>query len=216
MWNALNGSVAAQAFSAPQAMELPPAREFLTSAGFAGTATLVAAIVVAVVALVSTRASRQRHVIELEQQEHHHNELREDQQHAAALARCWRRLEWVVDTAGIEPASSQGVTLGLGPELAAEILQGLIREADELGDEALGNAATVHLSQLSLVLAHQSGSLLHPATGPTSKTPEPEKPTSGADSAGKPRTEKPVPAATTADGAPQKAATPARTRRANQ
>jgi hypothetical protein len=175
---------------------------------------LAAAIIVAVVALVSTRASRQQHVIALEQQEHHHNALREDQQHAAALARCWRRLEWVVDTAGIEPASSQGVTLGLGPELATEILQGLIREADELGDQALGNAAIVHLSQLSLVLAHQSGSLLHPTTGPTAKTPEPEKPTSSADSADKPKPEQPVPTpATTADGAPHKAATTARTRR---
>jgi hypothetical protein len=212
MWNALSGSVPTQIMS-PQAMEFPPAREFLTSAGFAGILTLVAAIIVAAVLVVSTRNSREHQALALERQEHHYNEIRDGQQHAEARARCWQRLQWVVDTAGIEPASSQGVTLGLGPELATEILRGLIREADELNDEALGNAATVHLSQLSMVLAQQSGQLFQPARGQAAKTTAPQKATGSSPSADKPTADKPETATAAASADEASPATTARARR---
>lgn len=194
MWSTLSGSVAAQSMSLKAESGLPPAREFLTSAGFGGLAALLAAIIVAAVLLAVSRNAGKHRTLHIEELEHHHNEILEDQQRAAALARCWRRLEWVVDTAGIEPASSQGVTLGLGPELATEILRGILREADELGDEALGSAATVHLSQLALVLAQQSGSLTRPA---------PAKPTASENASGSAS-----PAETTNSEQPESAATP--------
>lgn len=194
MWSTLSGSVAAQSMSLKAESELPPAREFLTSAGFGGSAALLAAIIVAAVLWVVSRNAGKHRTLHIEELEHHHNEILEDQQRAAALARCWRRLEWVVDTAGVEPASSQGVTLGLGPELATEILRGILREADELGDEALGSAATVHLSQLALVLAQQSGSLTRPA---------PAKPTASEKASGSAS-----PAETTNSDQPESAATP--------
>lgn len=163
MWTTLGGSVAAQPISLRAESALPSARDFLTSAGFGGAAALLAAIILAAALLVSARNSRNHHAQHLDELEHHHAAIRDDQQRTAALGSAWRRLQWVVDTAGLEPASSQGVTLGLGPELATEVLRGILREADELGDEALGNAVTVHLSQFSLVLAQQSGHLTHPA-----------------------------------------------------
>ena len=97
--------------------------------------------------------------MELEQQERQNRERREDEQHAAAVTRCWQRLVWVVETAGIEPAASERATLGLGPELALELLRGLLRDAEELGDDTLAKAVSVYLGQFSLVLAQQ-GSLL--------------------------------------------------------
>ncbi|ORX21144.1 hypothetical protein AWC32_02045 [Mycobacterium xenopi] len=148
---------------------LPPAREFLTSAGFGGAAALVAAIVVAVVALLAARGVAKRHRAELEQQQRHHTEIRDDERHAAALTRCWQRLVWVVETAGIEPAS-EGATLGMGPELALEILRGLLRDAEQLGDDTLTAAVTVHLNQFSLVLAQQSGPLAELAAARPSAT----------------------------------------------
>ena len=142
-----------------QMAALPPARDFLTSAGFGGAAALAAAIIAALAAVFAMRRASQRHRMELEQQERQHRERREDEQHAAAATRCWQRLVWVVETAGIEPAASEGATLGLGPELAFEILRGLLRDAEQLGDDTLAKAVSVYLSQFSLVLAQQ-GSLL--------------------------------------------------------
>src|SRR5271166_4264058 len=139
--------------------QLPPAREFLTSAGFGGAAALVTAIVVAIVAMFALRGASKRHQMQLEQQERHHQEIRKDQQHAAAVKECRDRLVWVVETAGIEPAASEGATLGLGPELALELLRGLLRDSEQLADNTLVKAVTVYTSQLSLVLAQQGGPL---------------------------------------------------------
>ena len=138
---------------------LPAARDFLTSAGFGGAAALAAAIIVALAAVFAMRRASQRHRIELEQQERRHRERREDEQHAAAVTRCWQRLVWVVETASIEPAASEGATLGVRPELALELLRGLLQDAEQLGDGTLVKAVSVYLGQFSLVLAQQ-GSLL--------------------------------------------------------
>ena len=75
------------------------------------------------------------------------------------IQRCWERLKWLVETAGIEPAASEGASLGLGPELALELLRGLLRDAEQLCDDALANAVTVYQHQFSLVLAQQGGPL---------------------------------------------------------
>lgn len=159
MSNILHGLIAAQPMSLNADAALPPGRDFLTSAGFAGAATLLAALILTVALLVIARNNRHHHAHDLEELTHHHDGIRDEQRRSDALTRAWQRLQWVVDTAGLEPASSQGITLGLGPELAGEVLRGILADADRLGDDALGNAATVHLSQLSLVLAHQAGPL---------------------------------------------------------
>ncbi len=152
--------IVAEGFFLPRRMlALPPEGDFLTSAGFGGAAALAAAILVALVALFAMQRASRRHRMELEQQERQNRERREDEQHAAAVTRCWQRLVWVVETAGIEPAASHGATLGLGPELALELLRGLLRDADQLGDDTLARAVSVYLGQFSLVLAQQ-GSLL--------------------------------------------------------
>jgi hypothetical protein len=150
----------AEGFLLPRRMpELPPAREFLTSAGFGGAAVLAAAIILAAVAALAGRRASNRHRRELEQQDRHHRQRREDEQRAVAVTRCWQRLVWVVETASIEPAASEGATLGVGPELALELLRGLLQDAEQLGDGTLVKAASVYLGQFSLVLAQQ-GSLL--------------------------------------------------------
>lgn len=175
MWRALSESGVAQSMSLQAADSVfPPAHEFLSSAGFGGLTALLAAIIVAIILLVVSRRTQKHHALVLDELEGYHDKTRADQHRDAALARCWRRLEWVVDTAGIEPASSQGVTLGLGPELALEVLRGIMRQAEELGDEELGNAATVHLSQLSLVLAQQSGPLTRPGNDAPAQVTAPE------------------------------------------
>jgi hypothetical protein len=138
---------------------LPAARDFVTSAGFGGAAALLAALVVAGAAALAARRVAHRHTAELEQKERHHQDIRRDEQHAAAVARCWQRLVWLVETAGIEPAASEGATLGLGPELALELLRGLLRDTEQLGDDTLAGAVSVYLGQFTLVLAQQ-GSLL--------------------------------------------------------
>jgi hypothetical protein len=83
---------------------------------------------------------------------------------------------WVVDTAGLEPAG-ETATLGLGPELALEILRGLLRDAEQLSDATLAGAVMVHLNQFSLVLAQQAGPLAEltaaPAATPTVSGPGP-------------------------------------------
>ena len=139
--------------------ELPTARDFLTSAGFAGAAALVAAIILVLIAIFAVRKASRRHHLRLEQEEQHHREIREDELRTAAVARCWERFVWVVETAGLEPAASENATLGLGPELALELLSGLLRDAEQLGDDTLAKSVAVYLNQLSLVLAQQSGPL---------------------------------------------------------
>jgi hypothetical protein len=149
----------AEGFLLPRRMpELPPAREFLTSAGFGGALVLAAAIILAAVAALAGRRASKRHRRELEQRDRHHQQRRVDEQHAVAVTRCWQRLVWVVETASIEPGASDGATLGVGPELALELLRGLLQDAEQLGDGTLVKAVSVYLGQFSLVLA-QHGSL---------------------------------------------------------
>lgn len=166
--------ITAEGFFLPgRTLALSPEGDFLTSAGFGGAAALAAAMILAIVALFAMRRASRRHRMEFEQQERQHQERREDEQHVAAAARCWQRLVWVVETAGIEPAASHGATLGLGPELALELLRGLLRDAEQLGDDTLARAVSVYLGQFSLVLAQQGSLLDEPpydvassATGP--------------------------------------------------
>lgn len=146
---------------------LPSAREFITSAGFVGAAILVAALLLAAVILYAVGRAAKRGRLLREQQERAVEQARDAEQHNAALQRCWQRLVWVVETAGIEPASSQGASLGLGPELAETLLRGLLRDAEGLGDDTLTDAVTVYLNQFSLVLAQQGGALSRPAHATT-------------------------------------------------
>ncbi len=150
----------------PQAMEPPvPLREFIVSPGFAGAAAVVAALIVLCAVLYAVRRAGKRLKQELEQRERHHKEKRDVQQHALASQQCWDTLKWLVNTAGVEPAASEGATLGLGPELAIATLRGLLRDAERLGDETLADAVTVHLNQFALVLAQQGGPLSELAAG---------------------------------------------------
>lgn len=136
---------------------LPPAREVVTSAGFGGGAALLAALLLGGVVLFVTGRASKRNRLQLDQQERHNQQLREAQQHDAAVQRCWQRLVWVVETAALEPTASQGATVGLGPELALELVRGLLRDAEDLGDTTLRDAVTVYLTQFSQVLAQQGG-----------------------------------------------------------
>jgi hypothetical protein len=91
--------------------------------------------------------------------ERHYEEGREAEQRAVAVARCWDQWWQVVETAALEPAASECATLGLGPEVTLELLRGLLRDAERLGDDTLANAVAVHQEQLLLVLAQQGGPL---------------------------------------------------------
>lgn len=159
---------------------LPPARDFLTSAGFGGAAALTVAIILAAIAFVAARRADKREHLQSEQRERHHQELREDEQRTAALARCWQRLVWVVETAGMEPAANENATLGLGPELALELLHGLLRDAEHLGDDTLARSVTVYLNQFSLVLAQQAGPLAQLSSRPSPKAANQRKDESAA------------------------------------
>lgn len=149
--------------------ELPPAREFVTSAGFGGAAALVAALLVVGVALIALTRASKHHRQRVDQQEHHFEQLRNQQEHTAAVQRCWRRFVWVVETAGIEPAS-YAATVGLGPDLALELLRGLLRDSEELGEGTLRDAVQVHLNQFSLLLAQQSNAVPKLVTAPEAET----------------------------------------------
>lgn len=142
-----------------QALGLPPARDFLLSAGFAGAAAVIAAVIVLCAVMYGSRRAGKRSLAERDQSERHHEERRADEQRAAAIARCWDRWWQVLETAAIEPAASEGATLGLGPEVALELLRGLLRDAEQLGDDTLTKAVAVYQEQLLLVLAQQSGPL---------------------------------------------------------
>ncbi len=155
----------------PQAMESPvPLREFIVSPGFAGVAAVVAALIVLCAVLFAVRRAGKRLDRELEQRERHHHEAREGEQNALASRHCWETLKWLVKTAGLEPAASEGATLGLGPELAMATLRGLLRDAERLGDETLADAVTVYQNQFALVLAQQGGPLSELAAGAPSAT----------------------------------------------
>ena len=125
----------------------------MVSPGFAGVVALLAAVIVACAVLYASRRARQRFEQQREQQERRQDQTRDD----AANALAWERWQWVVDTAGIEPAASEGATLGLGPAVTLELLGGLLREAERLGDETLAKAVAVYQEQLVLVLAQQAG-----------------------------------------------------------
>jgi hypothetical protein len=168
----------------PQAMEASvPLRDFIVSPGFAGAAAVVAALIVLCAVLYAARRAGKRLSLELEQREQHHQEARDAQQHAQASQQCWETLKWLVDTAGIEPAASEGATLGLGPELAMATLRGLLRDAERLGDETLADAVTVYQNQFALVLAQQGGPLseLAAASRPPAggRTPAPQATSAG-------------------------------------
>ena len=128
-------------------------RDFVVSPGFAGVAALLAAIIAACAVLYASRRARQRFELQREQQERRQDQARDDAEKALA----WERWQWVVDTAGIEPAASEGATLGLGPAVTLELLGGLLRDAERLGDETLAKAVAVYQEQLLLVLAQQAG-----------------------------------------------------------
>ena len=128
-------------------------RDFVVSPGFAGVAALLAAVIAACAVLYASRRARQRFEQQREQQERRQEQTRDD----AANALAWERWQWVVDTAGLEPAASEGATLGLGPAVTLELLGGLLRDAERLGDETLAKAIAVYQEQLLLVLAQQAG-----------------------------------------------------------
>jgi hypothetical protein len=140
-----------------------PARDFVVSPGFAGVVALLAAIITAGAVLYASRRARLRFQQQREQEERRQEQARDD----AANALAWERWQWVVDTAGIEPAASEGATLGLGPAVTLELLGGLLREAERLGDETLAKAVAVYQEQLLLVLAQQAGPVSDIAKTPT-------------------------------------------------
>ncbi len=141
-------------------MEPPvPLRDFIVSPGFAGAAAVVAALIVLCAVLYPVRRAGKRLNQEIEQRDRHHQAAREAEQRALESQQCWETLKWLVKTAGVEPAASEGATLGLGPELAMATLRGLLRDAERLKDETLADAVTVYQNQFALVLAQQGGPL---------------------------------------------------------
>jgi hypothetical protein len=145
-------------------------RDFIVSPGFAGLAALLAVIIAACAVLYGVRRAGKRSQQLLEQREHEHAEARADAERTQAIARCWARWQWVVDTAAIEPAVSEGATLGLGPAVTLELLRGLLRDAEELGDDTLAKAVAIYQEQLLLVLAQQGGPVAD-LPAPTVKLP---------------------------------------------
>jgi hypothetical protein len=142
-------------------------RDFLVSPGFAGVAALLAAVIAACAVFYVSRRARQRFELQREQQDRRQDQARDD----AANALAWERWQWVVNTAGIEPAASEGATLGLGPAVTIELLGGLLREAERLGDETLAKAVAVYQEQLLLVLAQQAGPVSDLAGAATARPP---------------------------------------------
>jgi hypothetical protein len=161
----------------PQAVDRPPAlptsRDFLVSAGFTGVTVLLAAITVFCAVVYASRRAGRRLDKRLEQQGLHHEEARADRRHAEVIDRSWERFVWLVETAGVEPAARDAgeASLGLGPELALELLHGLHRDAKKLGDDTLARAVTVYLTQYGLVLGRQSGPLPEVVAALDSQTP---------------------------------------------
>ncbi len=143
-------------------------RDFVVSPGFAGVAALLAAVIAACAVLYASRRARQRFEQQREQQERRQDQARNDAENALA----WERWQWVVDTAGVEPAASEGATLGLGPAVTLELLGGLLRDAERLGDETLAKAVAVYQDQLLLVLAQQAGPISDIAGAAAARPPE--------------------------------------------
>lgn len=166
---------------------MPPLRDFVVSPGFAGAAVLVAALIILCAVLYASGRAARRLDKQLEQQDAHHQEVRADQQRAEAIDRCWQRVVWLVQTAGRDPAAhdADDASLGLGPELALELLAGLHRDAKELGDETLTRALTVYLAQYGLVLGQQRGPLPEalPASNGQSAELADEKPSAAPEAA---------------------------------
>jgi hypothetical protein len=148
-------------FAEASSAQLPTLRDFVLSPGFAAALVLVAAIIVFCAVLYASGRAGRRLDRQLEQQDAHHQQARTDRQRRQAINRCWDRMVWLVETAGTEPAArdTDEASLGLGPELALELLEGLHRDAKELGDETLARAVTVYLAQYGLVLGQQGGPL---------------------------------------------------------
>ena len=146
----------------------PTLRDFLVSPGFAGAGVLIAAIIVFSAVLYASGRATRRLDKQLERQDLHHKEFRADRQHVELIDRCWERFVWLVETAGKEPTARDAgeASLGLGPELALELLRGLHRDANELGDETLARAVTAYLAEYGLVLGRQGGLLPKIAAGP--------------------------------------------------
>ena len=142
-------------------------RDFVVSPGFAGLAALLAAVIAACAVLYASRRARQRFELQRDQEERRRVQARDDAESALA----WERWQWVVNTAGIEPAASEGATLGLGPAVTLELLGGLLRDAERLGDETLAKAVAVYQEQLLLVLAQQAGPVSDIA-GATTRPPD--------------------------------------------
>lgn len=155
--------------------QLPPLSDFLLSPGFGGGLVLLAAVIVL---LAAVRRENRRLDKQLGQQDKHHQEIRTDGQRREAIERCWERFVWLVKTARVEPADldADEASLGLGPELALAILEGLHRDAKVLADDTLADAVAVYLSQYGLVLGERIGSL--PDVAPASNR-RPESPADG-------------------------------------
>ena len=154
-------------------------RDFVVSPGFAGVLALLAAVIVSCAVLYWARRARQRFEQRREQQERRQEQTRDD----AANALAWERWQWVVDTAGIEPAVSEGATLGLGPAVTLELLGGLLRDAERLGDETLAKAVAVYQEQLLLVLAQQAGTVADLGAPARAQSPDGKPATKPASSA---------------------------------
>ena len=149
-----------------------PLRDFIVSPGFAGVAALLAATIASCAVLYGVRRAGKRSQQLLEQRERDLEQTRGDAENALAVARCWERWQWVVETAGIEPAVSEGATLGLGPAVTLELLRGLLRDAEQLGDDTLARAVVVYQEQLLLVLAQQGGPVAELAVATTVQLPD--------------------------------------------
>ncbi len=136
-----------------------PLREFIVSPGFVGATILVAALIVLGAVLYAVRRAGKRLDRELDQREQFQQEALDAEQAARASQQSWQTFQWLVDTAGIEPAAGEGATLGLGPELAMATLRGLLRDAERLEDETLADAVSAYQNQFARILAQQSGPL---------------------------------------------------------
>jgi hypothetical protein len=170
-WQRLFAQVNLNAMPIPRSTYRPSAppnlRDFLMSPGFVGAGVLIAAIVVFCAVWYAAGRATRRLDQQLERQDLHHENVRADRRHAELIDRCWERFVWLVETAGKEPAAQDvgEAGLGLGPELALELLRGLHRDANELGDETLARAVTVYLAEYALVLGRQGGLLPKIAAG---------------------------------------------------
>jgi hypothetical protein len=186
---------------ADQSGDLPSLRDLIVSPGFAGAAALLAAVIALCAVLYGSRRAGKRFQQQLEQRERHHEAARDDAEYAVVVARCWDRWRWVVETAGIEPAVSEGATLGLGPAVTLELLRGLLRDAEQLDDETLAKAVAVYQEQLLLVLAQQGGPLAELATATSARLANGKPDNKPASTEGR----KPDTATTTAVGEPSSA-----------